>query len=94
MYQTFDGEEVYKSVEEKAANFLYLIVKNHIYIDGNKRIAAALFIYFLKFYGILNNDNNQIIDNNTLAAITLLVAQSNPKEKEIIIDLIINFITK
>lgn len=94
LYQTFDGEEVYKSVEEKAANFLYLIVKNHIYIDGNKRIAAALFIYFLNFYGILNKDNNQIIDNNTLAAITLLVAQSNPKEKEIIIDLIINFITK
>ena len=94
LYQTFDGEEVYKSVEEKASNFLYLIVKNHIYIDGNKRIAAALFIYFLNFYGILNKDNNQIIDNNTLAAITLLVAQSNPKEKEIIIDLIINFITK
>ena len=94
LYQTFDGEEVYKSVEEKASNFLYLIVKNHIYIDGNKRIAAALFIYFLNFYGILNKDNNQIIDNNTLASITLLVAQSNPKEKEIIIDLIINFITK
>lgn len=94
LYQTFDGEEVYKSVEEKASNFLYLIVKNHIYIDGNKRIAAALFIYFLNFYGILNKDNNQIIDNNTLAAITLLVAQSNPKEKEIIIDLIINFITE
>lgn len=94
LYQTFDGEEVYKSVEEKASNFLYLIVKNHIYIDGNKRIAAALFIFFLNFYGILNKDNNQIIDNNTLAAITLLVAQSNPKEKEIIIDLIINFITK
>ena len=94
LYQTFDGEEVYKSVEEKASNFLYLIVKSHIYIDGNKRIAAALFIYFLNFYGILNKDNNQIIDNNTLAAITLLVAQSNPKEKEIIIDLIINFITK
>ena len=94
LYQTFDGEEVYKSVEEKASNFLYLIVKNHIYIDGNKRIAAALFIYILNFYGILNKDNNQIIDNNTLAAITLLVAQSNPKEKEIIIDLIINFITK
>lgn len=94
LYQTFDGEEVYKSVEEKASNFLYLIVKNHIYIDGNKRIAAALFIYFLNFYGILNKDNNQIIDNNTLAAITLLVAESNPKEKEILIDLIINFITK
>lgn len=94
LYQTFNGEEVYKSLEEKASNFLYLIVKNHIYIDGNKRIAAALFIYFLNFYGILNKDNNQIIDNNTLAAITLLVAGSNPKEKEILIDLIINFITE
>ncbi len=94
IYQTFDGNDVYKSIEEKASNFLYMIVKNHVFIDGNKRIAATLFIYFLNFYGILNKDNNQIIDNNTLAAITLLVAQSNPKEKEVLIDLIINFITK
>ena len=94
IYQTFDENDVYKSIEEKASNFLYMIVKNHVFIDGNKRIAATLFIYFLNFYGILNKDNNQIIDNNTLAAITLLVAQSNPKEKEILIDLIINFITK
>ena len=94
IYQTFDENDVYKSIEEKASNFLYMIVKNHVFIDGNKRIAATLFIYFLNFYNILYKDNKQVIDNNTLTAITLLVAQSNPKEKEILIDLIINFITK
>lgn len=92
IYQTFDKEEVYKSVEEKAANFLYLIVKNHVFIDGNKRIAATLFIYFLNFYKILYKEEKQVIDNNTLAAITLLIAESNPKEKEIIVDLVMNFL--
>ncbi len=94
IYQTFNGKDVYKSIEEKASNFLYMIVKNHVFIDGNKRIAATLFIYFLDFYNILYKNNKQVIENNTLVAITLLVAQSNPKEKEILIDLIINFITK
>ena len=70
----------------------YLITKNHTFIDGNKRIAATLFIYFLDFYNILYKDNNQIIDNNTLVALTLLIAQSNPKEKEILIDLVMNFL--
>jgi len=79
--------------KEKASNFLYLIVKNHTFIDGNKRIAATLFIYFLQFYNILYKDGNKIIDNNTLTALTLLIAESNPKEKEIIIDLVINFLT-
>ena len=92
IYQTFDGEDVYKSIEEKASNFLYMIVKNHVFIDGNKRIAATLFIYFLNYYGILYKDNNQIIDNNALAALTLLIAESNPKEKEVIIDLVMNFL--
>ena len=92
IYQSFDKEEVYKSVEEKAANFLYLIVKNHVFIDGNKRIAATLFIYFLNFYNLLYKNGIQIIDNNTLTAITLLIAESNPKEKKIIVDLIINFL--
>jgi len=92
IYQTFDGVDVYKSVEEKAANFLYMIVKNHVFVDGNKRIAATLFIYFLSFYDILYKDNNQTIDNNTLASLTLLIAQSNPKEKEVIIDLVMNFL--
>ena len=92
IYQTFDGVDVYKSVEEKASNFLYMIVKNHVFVDGNKRIAATLFIYFLSFYDILYKDNNQVIDNNTLASLTLLIAQSNPKEKEVMIDLVMNFL--
>lgn len=92
IYQSFDGKDVYKSIEEKASNFLYLIVKNHTFIDGNKRIAATLFIYFLNFYNILYKNNKQVIDNNTLAALTLLIAESNPKEKEVIIDLIMNFL--
>lgn len=92
VYQSFNGQDIYNSIEEKAANFLYLIVKNHVFIDGNKRIAATLFIYFLNFYGILYKENKQAIDNNTLAALTLLIAESNPKEKEVIIDLVMNFL--
>ena len=81
-----------KSIEEKGANFLYLIVKNHVFADGNKRIAATLFIYYLNFYGILYKNGKQVIDNNTLTALTLLIAESNPKEKEVIIDLVMNFL--
>ena len=92
IYQSFDGKDLYPTIEEKAANFLYLITKNHTFIDGNKRIAATLFIYFLEFYNILYKENEQVIDNNTLVAITLLIAQSNPKEKEILIDLVMNFL--
>ena len=92
IYQTFDGNEVYRSIEEKASNFLYMIVKNHVFIDGNKRIAATLFIYFLSYYNILYKDSKQVIDNNTLTALTLLIAESNPKEKEVIIDLVMNFL--
>ena len=92
IYVSFNGQDVYPSIEEKAANFLYLITKNHTFIDGNKRIAATLFIYFLKFYNILYKNGRQIIDNNTLVAITLLIAQSNPKEKDILIDLVMNFL--
>ena len=93
IYQSFDGNDVYPSIQEKGANFLYLIVKNHVFIDGNKRIAATLFIYFLFYYDILYKDSVQVIDNNTLTAVTLLIAQSNPKEKEIIIDLVTNFLS-
>jgi len=92
IYQSFDGKDVYPTTEEKAANFLYLITKNHTFIDGNKRIAATLFIYFLEFYNLLYVNDKQIIDNNTLVAITLLIAQSNPKEKNILIDLVMNFL--
>ena len=77
IYQSFGGQD---------------IVKNHVFADGNKRIAATLFIYFLNFYGILYKNGKQTIDNNTLAALTLLIAESNPKEKEVIIDLVINFL--
>ena len=92
IYQSFDGNDLYSSIQEKAANFLYLIIKNHTFIDGNKRIAATLFIYFLEFYSILYNGNEQVIDNNTLVAVTLLIAQSDPKEKDILIDLVMNFL--
>ena len=92
IYQTFDGNDLYPTIEEKAANFLYLITKNHTFIDGNKRIAATLFIYFLEFYNILYNEKGQVIDNNTLVAITLLIAESNPKEKNILIDLVMIFL--
>ena len=92
IYQSFAGQDIYKSIEEKGANFLYLIIKNHVFADGNKRIAATLFIYFLNFYGILYKNGQQTIDNNTLAALTLLIAESNPKEKEVIIDLVMNFL--
>ena len=94
IYQSFDGKDLYPTIEEKAANFLYLIIKNHVFIDGNKRIAATLFIYFLEFYNILYIENKQIIDNNTLVAITLLIAESNPKEKNILTDLVMNFLKK
>ena len=74
--------------------YIQQLKKNHTFIDGNKRIAATLFIYFLKFYNILYNENGQVIDNNTLVAVTLLIAESNPKEKDILIDLVMNFLTK
>lgn len=93
IYQSFDEKDVYPTIEEKAANFLYLIVKNHAFIDGNKRIAATLFIYFLHFYNILTIENKDVIDNNTLAALTILIAESNPKEKNIMIDLIMNILS-
>lgn len=92
IYQTYDGKDVYFSIEEKAANLLYLITKNHVFIDGNKRVAATLFIYFLNFYNILYFNGKKVIDNNTLVSLTLLIAESNPKEKDILIDLIMNFI--
>lgn len=92
IYQTFDGKDVYKTKEEKAANLLYLVVKNHVFVDGNKRVAATLFIYYLSINNLLYNGLNYIIDNNTLAALTILIAQSNPKEKDVMIDLINNFL--
>lgn len=69
-----------------------MIVKNHVFIDGNKRITATLFIYFLNYYGLLYKEDKLVIDNNTLTALTLLIAESNPKEKDIIISLVMNFL--
>ena len=92
IYQTFNGKDVYSSIEEKCANLLYMVVKNHVFIDGNKRIAATLFIYFLNYYNILYKDDKKVIDNNTLASLTLLIAESNPKEKSVLVDLITNFL--
>lgn len=93
IYSSFDGKDLYPTIEEKAANFLYLITKNHSFIDGNKRIAATLFIYFLDFYNILYIGYDQVIDNNTLVAITILIAESDPKEKDVLIDLVMNFLS-
>ena len=94
IYQSFAGKDVYPTIQEKAANFLYMIIKNHVFIDGNKRIAATLFIYFLDYYNILYKNGILTIDNNTLVALTLLIAQSNPKEKEILVDLVMNFLAQ
>ena len=69
-----------------------MVVKNHVFINENKRIAATLFIYFLNFYNILYKNDKRVIDDNTLASLTLLIAESNPKEKEILVDLITNFL--
>ena len=92
IYASFGGIDVYPTIQEKCANVLYLTVKNHAFIDGNKRISATIFIYFLQRYNILYRNDKQVIDNNTLAAITLLIAESNPKEKELMIDLVMNFL--
>lgn len=92
IYQTFDGAELYPSIQEKAANLLYLIVKNHSFSDGNKRIAAAMFIYFLKNNNSLFINDQKIIDDDTLVAITIMIAESKPAEKDIIINLVMNFL--
>ncbi len=89
--QTFDRKDLYPSLEEKAANLLYLVVKNHSFTDGNKRIAAWLFVWYLAKNNFLYNaDNSKKITNNTLVALTLMIAESNPTEKEMMINVIIN----
>ena len=93
IYQTAFGEEVYQSIEEKGANLLYFIVKNHSFSDGNKRIAAAIFIYFMNRNGILyREDGSKRIADNTLVAITLMIAESRPQEKDIIVKVLVNLI--
>ena len=94
IYQTFGGVEVYPSLEEKAANLLYFVTKNHSFSDGNKRIAASIFIYFLDKNNVLFKSDKKIIDDYTLVAITIMIAESKPEEKETMINLIMNFICR
>ena len=95
IYQTFGGEELYPSVEEKGANLLYFVVKNHAFSDGNKRIAAALFIYFLGMNAILYRpDGSKRLADNALVALTLLIAESRPDEKDTIVKVIVNLINR
>ena len=91
IYQTFNGLDLYPSINEKAANLLYFIVKNHSFSDGNKRIAAGLFVYFLDMNeNLYNQDGTKIIADNALVAITIMIAESKPEEKDIMIKLIVN----
>ena len=93
--QTFDGKELYPSIEEKAAHLLYFVVKNHSFTDGNKRIAAWLFVWYLaKNNYLLDPNGNPKVANNALAAITLMVALSKPEEKDLMILVIVNSINK
>lgn len=95
IYQTQDGNDLYPSLEEKAANLLYFITKNHSFIDGNKRIAAFIFLYFLNRNGILfDSQGNKIIDDNTLVALTLMIAVSDPIDKDTLIKVVVNLLNK
>lgn len=95
IYQTFGGEELYPSVEEKAAMLLYLVTKNHSFSDGNKRIAATLFLWFLNGNGILyREDGSKRIADSTLVALTLMIAESRPEDKDVMVKVIVNLINK
>ena len=90
IYQSFGGREIYPTLEEKAANLLYFITKNHSFSDGNKRIAAAMFLYFLDKNGVLFAGDEKLIDDHTLVALTIMIAESKPEEKEMMISVIMN----
>lgn len=95
IYQSFGGMALYSSIEEKAAMLLYLIVKNHSFVDGNKRIAAALFLYFLNKNGVLyREDKTPLLDGNTLASITLMIAESNPSEMETVKKIVVSILNR
>lgn len=95
IYQTFGGEDLYPSIEEKASMLFYLVVKNHSFSDGNKRIAAFLFLWFLEKNGILyKSDGSKLIGNNTLVALTLMIAESRTEEKDMMVKVVINLINK
>lgn len=93
IYQSAFGEEAYPSIEEKAANLLYFIIKDHPFVDGCKRIAATTFLYFLDMNRILYKNKKKILSDSTLVALTLLIAESKPQEKEIMINIVMNFLT-
>ena len=93
IYQSAFGEEAYPSIEEKATNLLYFIIKDHPFVDGCKRIAATTFLYFLDMNRILYKNNKKILSDSTLVALTLLIAESKPQEKEIMINIVMNFLT-
>jgi len=90
IYQSFGGQELYPSLEEKAAHLLYFITKNHSFLDGNKRIAATMFLYFLDKNGVLFADGGKLIDDHTLVALTIMIAESKPEEKEMMITVVMN----
>lgn len=90
IYQSFDGKDVYESLEEKAANLLYFVTKNHSFCDGNKRIAATMFLYFLDKNNALLYDGQKRIEDTTLVALTILIAESQPQEKEMMISVVMN----
>ena len=93
IYQSFAGQEIYPTLEEKAANLLYFVTKNHSFWDGNKRIAAAMFLYFLDRNGILYDEaGEKLLDDHTLVALTIMIAESRPGEKEMMISVIMNCI--
>ena len=92
IYQTFGGKDVYPSVQEKAANLLYFITKNHSFSDGNKRIAATIFLYFLDKNGLLFENHTKRMEDNTLVALTIMIAESKPNEKELMVNLIMQFL--
>lgn len=95
IYQTFGGQDLYPSVEEKAAMLLYLVTKNHSFSDGNKRIAATLFLWFMAGNGILyNSDGTKRIADNTLVALTLMIAESRTEEKDVMVKVVVNLINK
>ncbi|WP_353717529.1 Fic family protein [Dyadobacter sp. 676] len=95
IYQTFDGVELYPSIEEKAANLLYFIIKNHSFTDGNKRIAALIFVWFLERNSILyKSDGSKRIADNALVALTLMIAESSPTEKDIMVKVVVSLINQ
>ena len=90
IYQSFGGMDLYPTLEEKAAHLLYFVTKNHSFLDGNKRIAVTMFLYFLDKNGVLFKDGEKTIDDHTLVALTIMVAESRPEEMDMMITVIMN----